>query len=297
MRALLLLPLLAAAACGAPYAMPSVTGALGSKPLVTVPTAAPDPEPHVEVLHEGDGPVVEPGQVVVTHVESRLWKSGKPWLNTWDIHHPTTAILGGKQLAKTWDDALVGKHAGSRVMLVAPAAKAFSPSGLAPVGAEPSDTMVLVFDIIGGYDPKAMVKVAPGTTAGPGMPKLNGVASLLSDFPAKPPSSLTVRVLRRGTGPVVRPGSTIVTQYVTSQWGVVRPFDASYMRGGPTGFIMRKDSALPGWLEGLNGIPAGSRVLLVVPPAYAKGFKGTSGGLFAPRTGTAAHVIDILDVS
>jgi len=51
---------------------------------------------------------------------------------------------------------------------------------------------------------------------------------------------------------------------------------------------------IPGWNDGLPGVTVGSRVMLVIPPAYGYGKAGNSqAGI--KGTDTLVFVIDILD--
>lgn len=109
----------------------------------------------MKVLKEGDGALTKKGQVVVTDVDMRIWESGKPLMDTYRLEQPTTAVLDGQHVARTWDQALLGRKAGSRVMLVTPATHGFGPGGMAPAQVTPSDHMVLVFDVIGGTTPSS----------------------------------------------------------------------------------------------------------------------------------------------
>ncbi|GIH24837.1 hypothetical protein Aph01nite_31470 [Acrocarpospora phusangensis] len=280
---------------GTPGTALSVTGDFGTRPTVVLPSGPPPAAPVVEVLAEGRGPVVREGQVVVTHADIRLWRDGRPYMSTHDLRQPTTVTLDGQHVSGTWAAALVGRRAGSRVTLVSPAAQGFGPAGMAPSGVSPSETLVIVFDIIGGYAPTANARhVRTPTDAGPTLPVVGGFPPFPSSFPKSPPRALTVRTLRRGSGPPAKPGSTVVVQYVTTPWGATTPTDASYARGGPNGFLLAENSVPPGWVAGLTGVPAGSRVLLVAPPK--PGFTSTTGGVIVPQGVFVTYVIDILDV-
>ncbi|GAA0417517.1 hypothetical protein Acor_20620 [Acrocarpospora corrugata] len=272
---------------------PKVSGEFGARPTVVL-SGSPPVKPTIQVLTEGRGPVVRKDQAVITHADIRLWRNGNTYLSTHDLKQPTTVTMDGQHVSETWTAALTGRKAGSRVVLVSPAAQGFGPGGMAPSGISPSETLVIVFDIIGSYAPTA--NVGGGTRkvdGGPTLPMVGGFPPSPGSFPKSPPQALTVRTLRKGSGPKVQAGSTVVVQYVTTPWGDATPTDASYSRGGPNGFLLAENSVPPGWVEGLTGVRTGSRVLLVAQPK--PGFTITTGGVIVPQGRVVSYVIDVLD--
>jgi peptidylprolyl isomerase len=112
-------------------------------------------------------------------------------------------------------------------------------------------------------------------------------------FPSgKPSSTLQKKVLHQGDGATVAKGQLLVADYLGQIWkGKV--FDNSYDRKQPAAFPIGVGKVIPGWDEALVGVKAGSRVLLVVPPA--KGY-GASGNPQAGITGkdTLVFVVDVV---
>ncbi|MFE0154600.1 FKBP-type peptidyl-prolyl cis-trans isomerase [Nonomuraea sp. NPDC059007] len=255
--------------CGLATATPRVSGAFGTKPVISLPTGRPDREPRVTVLWEGGGRVTQKGDVVVTDVEVRRWEGNKPYMNTYDTRQPATVVLGGGQVPDAWHEALAGHAAGSRVMLVGPAGDG------APAGVGPGETLVAVFDILGGYPADARL-------LGEGLPELP------ADLRAPGPS----RTLIDGSGPVVEAGAKVVVQYVGARWPARTVFDSSVRRGGPRGFTLVPGAVPPGWVEALTGKAVGSRVAVIVPAV--KGFT-TTGGIGVPGGGPLLYVVDIID--
>jgi peptidylprolyl isomerase len=88
----------------------------------------------------------------------------------------------------------------------------------------------------------------------------------------------------------VAKGDEVVTQYVGVNWRTKKVFDSSWSRQQPFGFELdaTPEQIIPGWDKGLAGVPAGSRVMLIIPPAdgYGKtgnaqaGIKGTDDLVF-----------------
>ena len=264
--------------------LPVVTGAFGDRPVITIPSGEPDRAPRVTVLSTGSGRRTMPGDVVLADVEVRRWSGNRPYASTYDTQRPAKVVFDGRHAPDSWRAALIGRTAGSRIMLVAPAAQAYGPGlrlgevrpassgpplggarpdqayGQGPPlgGARPAETLVVVFDVLGGYPPDARIVGRP-----------------LPDVPA----DRSPRVLIGGSGPPVRAGSKVIVQYVTAEWPDRRVVDSSYRRGGPSAFTLGPRAAPPGWVAGLAGQRVGARVAF---PAEA----GRS----------LLYVVDIVDV-
>ncbi|MFI7146648.1 FKBP-type peptidyl-prolyl cis-trans isomerase [Nonomuraea sp. NPDC050022] len=248
------------AACGpiGQGPLPVVTGSFGVRPVITIPDGVPDPLPRVTVLSAGSGRPTMPGDVVLADVEVRRWSGNLPYANTYDDHQPARVVFDGRHVPDSWREALVGRSAGSRVMLVGPAALSYGP-GPPLGGTRPAETLVLVFDILGGYPPDARL-------VGRSVPDV--------------PNDRAPRVLIGGSGPPVRAGAKVIVQYVAVEWPGRRVVDSSYLRGGPSAFTLGPEAAPPGWVAGLAGQRVGARVAF---PAEEAGRP-------------LLYVVDILDV-
>ncbi|MFI7702952.1 FKBP-type peptidyl-prolyl cis-trans isomerase [Nonomuraea sp. NPDC049480] len=239
---------------------PVVTGAFGSKPVVAIPNGNPGRTPRITVLSVGTGRRTVPGDVVLADVDIRRWSGNQPYMSTYDVNQPTTVVFDGRQVSETWRQSLIGHPAGSRIMLVSPAAEALGPN-VPLTGVSPADTLVLVFDILGGYPPDARLV---GRTL-PVIPK--------DLTPADPP-----RTLIDGSGREVAAGAKVIIQYVAASWPSHVVVDSSYRKGGPSAFTLRPGAVPPAWLDALVGQQAGCRVAVPSPGAD-------------PRL----YVIDVLD--
>jgi len=73
-------------------------------------------------------------------------------------------------------------------------------------------------------------------------------------------------------------------------------FDSTWEYGAvPKNFALNRSSAIEGWIQGLAGVKAGSRVMLTVPPELGYGSAGNTAVDVAPDR-TLVYVIDVLDV-
>jgi FKBP-type peptidyl-prolyl cis-trans isomerase len=291
----LLLPiLLALAACGAGGGdgLPEVTGKLGDKPKVTA-TGEPQRTLQVKVLSDGTGPEVRKGEFLVADYLGQLWRENKVFDSSYD-RGPVGVRIGAGQLIPGWDEGLVGKKIGSRVLLVIPPDKGYGSSGQPQADIRGDDTLVFVVDVLGTHDPKATASGA-SVSSPASLPGVSGTTAPKIAIPAgkQPPESLVSQLLVRGTGPAVKKGQLLVTQYTGVLWRDGKTFDSSWQRGQPASFGIGIGQVIKGWDEGLVGKPVGSRVLLVIPPDKAYGKNG------APQAGiraddTLVFAVDII---
>lgn len=94
------------------------------------------------------------------------------------------------------------------------------------------------------------------------------------------PSGLQYEVIRMGSGPKPGRTDTVLVHYEGRLVDAARTvFDSSYQRGQPAAFPL--DQVIPGWTEGVQLMPAGSKFRFVVPPSLAYGAKG-AGDVIPP---------------
>ncbi|SEG98393.1 peptidylprolyl isomerase [Nonomuraea solani] len=254
--------LMLATSCGVAEdgTQPVVTGTFGSRPIVAIPRGKPGRMPRITVLSVGSGRRTVPGDVVLADVDIRRWSGNRPYSSTYDGNQPTTVVFDGRRVADTWRQSLIGRPAGSRIMLVGTAAEALGPNP-APAGLSPTDTLVLVFDILGGYPADARL-----------------VGRTLPVIPADLTPSAPPRTIIDGSGREVVAGAKVVVQYVAAAWPSRTVVDSSYRRGGPSAFTLRRGQVPAAWLDALVGQRVGSRV--AVP---------------SPGENPRLYVIDVLD--
>ena len=71
------------------------------------------------------------------------------------------------------------------------------------------------------------------------------------------------------------------------------PFDSSWERGAPFGFIQGQGQVIQGWDENLLDLPIGSQVMLLIPAAEA--YPEGSGSQLAGQD--LVFVVDVLDAA
>ena len=106
-------------------------------------------------------------------------------------------------------------------------------------------------------------------------------------------SGLRWEDVRVGTGPEVRPNSRVSVDYVGRLLDG-KQFDSSYDRGVPLECTLGKDKLLPGWERGLQGMRAGGKRVVTVPPELAFGAEGRDGEI--PPNATLVFEIELIEV-
>jgi peptidylprolyl isomerase len=90
----------------------------------------------------------------------------------------------------------------------------------------------------------------------------------------QPSKNLETKVLSEGDGREVQRGDLLVADYLGQIYKGGKVFDNSYDRGAPAAFNLRKQNLISAWVKALDGVPVGSRVLLVAPPKEGYGKQG-----------------------
>lgn len=128
--------------------LPTASGSFGEKPAVTFPgTAAPEGL-QVQVLEPGDGPVVEAGQTIVVNYLGQVW-DGAVFDTSYDRGQPISFPIGMGMVIGGWEDGLVGRPVGSRLLLSIPPEHGYGERGVPQAGIKGGDTLVFVVDIVG----------------------------------------------------------------------------------------------------------------------------------------------------
>jgi len=94
-----------------------------------------------------------------------------------------------------------------------------------------------------------------------------------------------------GTGDLVLATSTLTVHYVLMTWSDGKIVESSWS-GAPATFPL--SGVISGWQEGMPGMKAGGRRLLVLPPE--KGYGEAGSGPIAPNE-TLIFVVDVISVS
>lgn len=130
--------------------MPEVKAEPGKAAVITIPKGAKPPtDLKQQVLIKGNGPAVQAGQALIAQYTGVTWQDGKKFDSSWDHGGATAFQIGTGSVVKGWDQGLVGKHVGDRVLLVVPGPLGYGAQGNPQGGIPPNATLVFVVDILG----------------------------------------------------------------------------------------------------------------------------------------------------
>ena len=126
-----------------------------------------------------------------------------------------------------------------------------------------------------------------------GAEDLSAKPAVTVDTGGEPPAGLVSEDLVQGDGQEIQAGDTANVQYVGVSWSTGREFDSSWDRGArPFSFPVGAGRVIAGWDQGVTGMRAGGRRLLVIPPDLGYGARG-AGGAIGPNE-TLVFVVDAL---
>ena len=106
-------------------------------------------------------------------------------------------------------------------------------------------------------------------------------------------TKLVVTPLVPGRGPRVKAGQQLTVNYVGATYSDGKVFESSFQTGQTATFPIGTGNLIPGWDQGLVGVPVGSRVQLDIPSDLAYG-DNPGGGR---PGGDLRFVIDVLQAT
>ncbi|MCP9208786.1 FKBP-type peptidyl-prolyl cis-trans isomerase [Streptomyces sp. NEAU-Y11] len=110
----------------------------------------------------------------------------------------------------------------------------------------------------------------------------------------KPSSTLAVKTVIKGDGPMTAKKDFLQVNYLGQIWSSAKVLDNSFDKKKPATFQLGAGQVIPGWDQALVDRKVGSRLELAVPPAYAYGKQGQpQAGI--KGTDTLVFVIDIVN--
>ncbi|HKN78566.1 MAG TPA: FKBP-type peptidyl-prolyl cis-trans isomerase [Lysobacter sp.] len=105
-------------------------------------------------------------------------------------------------------------------------------------------------------------------------------------------SGLQYQVITEGKGPKPKPEDVVRVHYKGALLDG-KTFDSSIERGQPVVFPLNQ--VVPGWQEGLQLMPVGSKYKLWIPGNLGYGDKGTPGGPIPPNA-TLVFDVELIDI-
>jgi FKBP-type peptidyl-prolyl cis-trans isomerase len=288
---LLLAPLIAVGCTGEADkgAELKVGGPFGARPTIVFPSGEPAAGLQVDELATGKGARLKPDDVAIVQYTAHVWDGGQNRLVDSSFTRGTPAAFPVGRLMPGLDRALRDRTVGSRVIAAIPPEEGFGPNP--PRGVDPADELFYVVDILGAHPKGASIESRGGTLAGV---RVTGGPRPRLEVPATaPPARFASKVLDRGGGRRTQAGQLVVTQYAGAIWGTRRVFDTTWTTGQPKAFRIGDGSVIKAWDKALVGVPAGSRVVMIVPPSHGYGAPGRPAyGI--KGSDTLVFVVDVL---
>jgi peptidylprolyl isomerase len=183
---------------------------------------------------------------------------------------------------------------------VLPPKYAYGTQGNPQLQVKGTDTTVWVLDLIKPFAPTASASGQKVSSGGGSLPLVKagatGTAPTVTIPKSSPPGKEVTKILIKGSGPKATNGQTIVAQYVAVNYRTKQVFNSTWPSGTtggtPFSFALGGNGVIPGF-KSLAGVPVGSRVMLVIPPAegYGKAGQAQAG---IKGTDTLVFVIDVL---
>jgi peptidylprolyl isomerase len=275
----------------------TVSGSFGEEPEIETDELDVD-QVETSVVVEGDGEELASDGAALYRFVIANARTGEVVASNYQDENPRRLVVAEE--AEVVASAVTGETIGSRVALAMPVRELLGEEGAPQVGLGPDDDLVMVIDLVDvAQTPLAGPEgeeVDPPRWA-PGLVEEDGDVTALdfSESPRRPRGGFHVIPLVEGEGPEVKEDDPITVDYLGAVWNRGdRPFDSSFERGEPATFQLSKGSLIDGWVRGLDGVKAGSRVMLVIPPRLGYGEQGSGEDI--PGDATLVFVIDVLQV-
>lgn len=240
-------------------ALPSLAGEEGTTPMPTWTGEAAPANLTAATLKEGNGPTVAESDFITVSYAGWKWDDTTVFDSSYDRAEPTTFSLQG--VITGWRCGLAGHKVGETVLLSVPGQYAYGDvdSGTGT----PTGPLVFVVEIqaVGGTADATLEGEQALTDRGITVTGDLGAAASISVGPdAVEPAQTEVIVLARGTGAAITAEDTIGMHMAFTSWdGAIN--QSSWEQATPQYVTM---SQAPG-LTGLVGVPAGSRVVVLMP--------------------------------
>ena len=138
------------------HGLPTVSSS--NPPKITIPKSGQPPKSLVsKTLINGSGATVTKGEYVIAQYVGVIWRTGKVFDASEVDGAPFGFEIGAtpSQVIPGWNDGLIGKKVGSRVMLVIPPKDGYGSQGSSQAGIKGTDTLVFVIDLLAAYAPHA----------------------------------------------------------------------------------------------------------------------------------------------
>ncbi|MHA7860736.1 FKBP-type peptidyl-prolyl cis-trans isomerase [Tessaracoccus sp. Y36] len=261
----------------------------GDVPEVKIPAPWGIEKTQADVLKEGESAqALTDTSVVTINYMGVNGTTGEVFDSSYERGEPATFSL--EQVVPGFQKGLSGQKVGSRVLIGMVPEDGYG-EGNPGAGIEAGTSLVFLVDIISSNFSEAVGEEVPPAEGMPTVTMKDGKPEIVVPAGVAAPTELRAQPLITGPGAAITAESTVQVQYRAFNYA-----DGTIWQDAWAPQSGKLSSLIEGWKQGLVGKTAGSRVLLVVPPALAfpDGLPEATPPLEAGQT--LVYVIDILDV-
>ncbi|MDO4243056.1 MAG: FKBP-type peptidyl-prolyl cis-trans isomerase [Actinomyces sp.] len=253
-------------------ALPQVAGDPGTQPSLTWTGQAAPEALTVKTLTEGTGATIEQqSDVVAVSYSGWQWDGTEPFDSSYSGGRPAAFALNA--VIPGWTCGLMGHAAGDRLLMSIPADMAYGDDASTD---RPTGTLVFVVEVTEVFNSESVAAATAGAMMEGEQALADRGIALSGDLGAAPtisvnagaaePTAVEVIVVARGTGTPVAADSTLITHMAYIPWD-----DSEMQSSWELGEVQPLDMTQATGMEGLVGVPAGSRVVLLQPANPATG--------------------------
>jgi len=241
-----------------------------------------------EILKDKDGPAAKLGDFITLHISYKTEKDSL--LNsTYTMGRPITSKVGPPMFKGSFEEGLLMLSEGDSAHFWIPSDSIFK-------GQAPEQRPKFL-------PPGSKIKYAVHVVKIENPKNIEGAQSkAIAEYAAKKnvklektESGLYYVVTQPGTGAKATPGDTVSVHYVGTTLAEGKEFDNSRQRNQPFNFPVGQGMVIPGWDEGLQLFPVGTKATLVIPSKLAYGEQGAPGSPIGPNAALVFEV-ELLDV-
>lgn len=248
-------------------ALPAVSGDAGAKPTLTWSGQAAPANLTVKTLDEGTGDAVTGTDIVSASYAGWEWGGDATFDASYDRGAPTPFSL--QQVVPGWTCGLAGHRVGERVIMSIPPELGYGQGIAQPGSGQPQGPLAFVVEIVSKASSQDVDSaVSTATMEGEEKASARGItvtgalgseATISVAAGTAEPTEPEVIVLARGTGQPLPANATAAANLAFSTWD-----------GAQTGSTWKEgilQTVQTAQLKGLEGVPTGSRVIVLTPPA------------------------------
>jgi FKBP-type peptidyl-prolyl cis-trans isomerase len=278
-----------------------VTGTFGKSAKVSIPAEKASSKLAISTPIKGTGAALVSGDSALADLAVYKWSGTKHTLLT-STYASGPQMIPAEMGLPGLTTALKGARLGSRIVAVLPPKYGYGTEGNSELEVTGKDTLVWVIDLLQQF---SSTQSATGSQVSNGGGKLPSVTAQPNQAPVvkvpknSPPSKLSVTTLVQGSGPKLAKGDTVVTQYVGVDWRTGKVFGSSWpsaedAAGELLSFQVGGKQVIKGLTNAVLGVPVGSRVMVVVPPALGYGPDGGQPSAGIDKNDSLVFVLDVI---